>query len=1040
MSESLGSRPVSGTADRALADIVAEITDRLHAGQPVNIEEYASRHPEFADRLQTILPSLKLLHACGSSPVNDLAAEPSHGTLGDFRILREVGRGGMGIVYEAEQMSLKRRVALKVLPFAGAMDSRQLQRFQNEARAAASLEHPHIVPVYGVGCERGVHYYAMKFIDGQSLAEVVDELKTADGRNHRATENTEKKQNTEFNSAPCSPCSLGQLRSPDFYKSVAELGIQAAEALEHAHSLGIVHRDIKPANLMIESSPPSAHPSPSTLHLSPKLWITDFGLARTAADAGLTMTGDVLGTLRYMSPEQALAKHGLVDHHTDVYSLGVTLYELLTGTPAVKGKDREEILNAITLDEPQPPRALDSAIPAELETTVLKSLEKNPTDRYATAQELADDLRRFLEHRPIQARRPSWGRVAAKWVRRHRGLVGSLAAGAVLSIGVLLAGLVWHNERLRAEVDNTARERDAAREEQRWAGQAVDDMYTRVAEEWLGPRPRLQPLQREFLEKALAYYEHAAERWVDEPVMWQRAVLFLRVGTIRAALGRHDRAEEALRRAVAEFEELAAGSPGDSEARNNLIAGHTGLARTLQATGRNSEAVEVYRRSIDLAIKKAADFPADRGSLSLPAIAKSNLAFALAGAGGREEAEHVYREALAEFGALPREVRDHPDIRARLANTRNNLGKLYVDSDQFAEAETLCRLAAAGFERLQNENPANTGYREEWAFTLCNLGAALQGLRRASDARPVLTQAESVMDRLAAEFPDMPDLPSELASVQINLGAVLRSLDEKVEAERLYRKAVGTLHRLAARFPGMPDHRVRLGTAQHNLGNLLKDTPRLTEAEHVIRAAVETREKLADEFPGIPDYRATLAEALFGLGITLSRSGKFPAADEAYTRALGLREDLLAADRKNPAYRAAVASTCNNLALLLVWEQDPPYAEVDRAVELANRAVELARQGGNRWRTLGWAQFRAGRWWESLLAIEQARKLNTRFGADHFFEAIACWQLGEKDLAREHYRTGIEWLQQQANPAKQTLRLRDDAATMLGITAAAKVK
>src|SRR5215831_15385843 len=147
MSESLGSRPVTASADRALADIVAEITDRLHAGQPVHIEEYITRHPEFADRLQTILPSLELLHACGSSPVSDLAAEPSHGTLGDFRILREVGRGGMGIVYEAEQISLKRRVALKVLPFAAALDPRYRQRFQNEARAAACLHHTNIVPV-----------------------------------------------------------------------------------------------------------------------------------------------------------------------------------------------------------------------------------------------------------------------------------------------------------------------------------------------------------------------------------------------------------------------------------------------------------------------------------------------------------------------------------------------------------------------------------------------------------------------------------------------------------------------------------------------------------------------------------------------------------------------------------------------------------------------------------------------------------------------------------------------------------------------------
>src|SRR5262245_24890140 len=224
------------------------------------------------------------------------------------------------------------------------MDQRQMQRFQNEARAAASLQHPHIVPVHAVGCERGVHYYAMQFIDGQSLAQVIEELKTAKETHHKDTKDTKKNQDTAVSSL-CSLCLGG---SNDFFKTVAELGIQAAEALEHAHSVGIVHRDIKPANLMIDSNG--------------ALWITDFGLARTAVDAGLTMTGDVLGTLRYMSPEQALAKHGLVDHHTDIYSLGVTLYELLTGTPAVEGKDREEILNRITLNEPRPPRSWEHDI------------------------------------------------------------------------------------------------------------------------------------------------------------------------------------------------------------------------------------------------------------------------------------------------------------------------------------------------------------------------------------------------------------------------------------------------------------------------------------------------------------------------------------------------------------------------------------------------------------------------------------------------------------------------------------------------------
>jgi hypothetical protein len=261
-----GSFGYSQAEDAELARVLDAYLAAVEAGRPPDVDALAAEHPAIADRLRACLASLQLVEATAERLAAAQAGEelsaPQPGFLGDFRILRELGRGGMGIVYEVEQISLSRRVALKVLPFAATMDPRHLQRFQNEARAAASLEHPHIVPVHGVGCERGVHYYAMKFIEGQSLAQVIDELKNAKEANRRGAENTEKKQNTAVSSL-CSLCLCG---STEFYKSVAELGIQAAEALEHAHSLGIVHRDIKPANLMIENLPASSDHSPLTTH------------------------------------------------------------------------------------------------------------------------------------------------------------------------------------------------------------------------------------------------------------------------------------------------------------------------------------------------------------------------------------------------------------------------------------------------------------------------------------------------------------------------------------------------------------------------------------------------------------------------------------------------------------------------------------------------------------------------------------------------------------------------------------------------------
>jgi tetratricopeptide (TPR) repeat protein/serine/threonine protein kinase len=359
------------------------------------------------------------------------------GALGDFRIVREVGRGGMGVVYEAEQISLRRRVALKVLPFAATMDPRHLQRFQNEAQAAACLHHTNIVPVYFVGCERGVHFYAMQFIDGQPLSELIRQLaRGSTAPEERTTPCTSPPGETPATSPTvraignASPLTPEGKRGREYFRRVAELGVQAAEALDHAHQLGIVHRDIKPGNLMLDGRG--------------NLWVADFGLAQVQhSEANLTLTGDLVGTLRYMSPEQALAKRVVLDHRTDIYSLGVTLYELLVLQPAFPSNDRQELLRQVAFEEPRRPRRLNKVIPMELETIVLKAMEKRPQDRYATAQTLADDLRHWLEDRPIRARRPSLAQRLARWSRRHKPLVASVAAALVVGLAVLAGSIGW---------------------------------------------------------------------------------------------------------------------------------------------------------------------------------------------------------------------------------------------------------------------------------------------------------------------------------------------------------------------------------------------------------------------------------------------------------------------------------------------------------------------------------------------------------------------------------------------------------------------
>jgi tetratricopeptide (TPR) repeat protein len=377
--------------------VADEFTERLQRGERPDVEEYAGRHPQAAALLREALEPLKAL---APPDPGAPAREPLPGVLGDFRVVREIGRGGMGIVYEAVQVALGRRVALKVLPRAAALDARQLQRFKNEAQAAAHLHHPGIVPVYYVGCENGVHYYVMQLIEGRTLGAILAAWRGA-------------------------PTGGG----PELFRAIARLGLQAAEALEHAHQGGIVHRDVKPANLLVDGDD--------------HLWVTDFGLARLQHETGLTGSGDLIGTLRYMSPEQALGSPACVDHRTDVYSLGATLYEALTLCPVHDSRDRQEMLRRIASEEPRPPRRLNPAVPAELETVILKALEKEPPARYATAQELADDLRRFLEDRPIRARRPSWLERGRKWARRHRPFVWSAAVGLLAALAVLAGSVGW---------------------------------------------------------------------------------------------------------------------------------------------------------------------------------------------------------------------------------------------------------------------------------------------------------------------------------------------------------------------------------------------------------------------------------------------------------------------------------------------------------------------------------------------------------------------------------------------------------------------
>jgi WD40 repeat protein/serine/threonine protein kinase len=517
-------------------ELAEEFAARFRRGERPGLQEYIDRCPDLADEIRELFPALvEVERVKEDGPAPPGAAEaaaslPPLGQVGDYRVLREVGRGGMGVVYEAEQVSLGRRVALKVLPRQVSSDLKTLARFRREARSAAQLHHTNIVPVFEVGKEADVSYYAMQFIQGQGLDLVIDELRRLKDRSHptgparepeqphlpipsgttaaapsrsrqvsrmaqslltgrfvpetpggpgevedatthrQATAALSDRRDPDETEAPPasgpapvavpsppssvvlpggSPLSAVEPGRRPFHRSAAHIGRQVAAGLSYAHARGIVHRDIKPSNLLLDTQG--------------VVWITDFGLAK-ASDDGLTQTGDILGTVRYMAPERF---RGEGDGRADVYALGLTLYELLTLRPAFDSPDRLKLIEQIKTSEPARPRVLDPRIPLDLETIVLKSIARDPKDRYPSSDALSEDLRRFLADEPIRARRVSLGGRLLRWGRRNKSVAALLASVAL----TLVAGLAVSTSQWIRANRHAARE-SALREETR------RDLYT----------------------------------------------------------------------------------------------------------------------------------------------------------------------------------------------------------------------------------------------------------------------------------------------------------------------------------------------------------------------------------------------------------------------------------------------------------------------------------------------------------------------------------------------------------------------------------
>jgi serine/threonine protein kinase/tetratricopeptide (TPR) repeat protein len=935
-----------GTADHASEVLLTEATDAfieaLDRGEQPDVEEFAQRHPAIADALRHVLPALRLLRVPENAA--EPGAEPALGCLGDFRLIREIGRGGMGIVYEAEQLSLGRRVALKVLPFASTLDSKQLQRFKNEAQAAAHLHHQNIVPVYATGCERGVHYYAMQFIEGQTLAAVIADLRR---QPHQARARAERGSAALPNAAhglpapgllhpeppvsapvdswPTAPgtnlppalpelsatmprAGLSTERSTDshaFIRAAAQLGVQAAEALEHAHQLGIVHRDIKPANLLVDARG--------------NAWITDFGLAHCQNQAGLTMSGDLVGTLRYMSPEQALAKRVLIDHRIDIYSLGVTLYELITLEPAFSGHDRQELLRQIAFEEPKAPRRLNKAIPAELETIVLKMMEKSSADRYTTAQEVADDLRRFLEDKPIRARRPSLLARMRKWSWRHRGAVSAAAVSAVLALAITSGFTAW-----QWRVAETRRVR-AERAEHKT--QAMNDFLLNDLIGAADPsEARGQKLTvEEVLDKAAVKIGGA---FPDEPEV--EAAVRMAIGETYVHLGLYPKAEPQLIHALELRQRLL------GENHPDTLHSINELGNEIASTNRWMEAEPLLRKGLTA----ARPILGDDHPTTLDLL--HNHAWVLANLGRFEEAEQLDRECLK--------------IRLRLLGpehentltTMRNLADHLTYAGKWLEAEAVVRECLRKTQQAFPENhPMLIVARGGLVFVLIHEEKVTE---LEQEARATLAMATRVWGRDHPQTWNYAICHAIALYLQGNLEA----------AEQLMRQAFESSHRVYGADAPWD------GGYQDVLGMVFQAEGRSKEAEEMLAESVRIlRNRWGAENP------ITL-ERVYCLGIVLLASGKREEAGKV------LREALDAQRRVLPAGHIDIAES------LYAWAEYLIEAGENRQAETALREVlsidrpdvpRVRKLTGRVLAALGWVLTQEGRAGEGEPLLRQGLEI-----------------------------------------------------------------
>ncbi len=882
-----------------LEQIVADFTKRLRRGQHPAIGDYQQQFPNLSDEIEELLSSVAMIEQLkGESdptPNNrkllDRVSQLSQ--IGSYKIIREVGRGGMGVVFEAIHESLGRRVAIKVMPTPLVNGEKYVERFKREAQSAARLHHTNIVSVFGVGEKDGLHYYVMDFVDGQSLSEIVFGLNRRTGDTTRNGNDSTKmdarlggscqsdtaSENNDFELALPRPSVAEDVASnptgesgfapraqdpsavyqrdaatlatldahdPKHFRWAARIGASVADALTYAHDQRILHRDIKPSNIMLDRKG--------------IVWVTDFGLAKdNSCDLNLTRTGDVIGTPQYLAPESLEGKY---DQRSETYCLGLTLYELVTLRPAYAPGSPGEVIRAIATSSPVSPRKINPQVPLDLSTIIDKAVSRDPQQRYQTAEELHSDLLAFTEDRPIAARRPNLLETAIRWSRRNPLPAALSVVSAVLLTLVAVVASIGYLSTI------AALDQEAEKSARLTIQQLATDRARKDAEKNLAAMQAQYDRAEANIAVTLDAFDQMFKQVIgggSSPVAELDIDGFREVSGIETSLTKADAAF--LENLLTFYEDFATLNADNEKLTSESAKAFRRVGNIYQLVGQMPDAIEAYQNSIKLYKTTWDADPDSKENLLTQIRIQNELSSALRKNGNAPQAHALSRLSVKQLEESPLADTDN-EVRLELARTLSatgfNLFQYVAGGKPVAGNHPKMPPAMGGTSprngRGQFEWPGRGGPNRDAESSQnrprpFSWGELIGGGRSAMERRnrQLIEQAIEIIDQLLAEDSENEEYLSVRATCFSVMAAAEMDRDrDAAVADRA--RAIEAFQALVDQNPDQAEFRYSLALAYSVHGN-----PPQAEDILLLRKSIEQTEILIEQHAERMEYHQLLA-------------------------------------------------------------------------------------------------------------------------------------------------------------------------------------